>query len=256
MLFGFSLLMYSGRFLVLLWHPTTVSACRGVFTSCVPPPLLLKAVRDARGPAGPRSAVHSSSSLPRTFTLRRSVRLLGPESGHLSGVAGVFVYSSTVHLAILSVKVFSVAMFSDFLVLEGKDTFYGFSRGSRVVISWALKDLSGDPSKYPATMCSDEKGNPGLLRGKGRLCQISEFAVSHRPLSGLRGGHPLRKQPDERVVHVVLVPCAISRGGRLVDLHGRIRGALRWRVLFGWKPSESHGRSSEGTRLANVSKET
>ena len=135
LLFGFSLLMYSGRFLVLLWHPTTGSACRGVFTSCVPPPLLLKAVRDARGPAGPRSAVHSPSAFRRTFTLRHSVRLLGSESGHLSGgVAGVFVYSSAVHFVFLSVKAFSVAMFSDFLVLNGIDTFYGFFRSSRVVI--------------------------------------------------------------------------------------------------------------------------
>ena len=63
-------------------------------------------------------------------------------------------------------------------------------------------------------------GTPGFFEGKGRLRQISEFADSHRPLSGLRGGHPLGDQPDERVAHVVLVPCAISRG--------RIRGALRW----------------------------
>ena len=49
----------SSRFLCLLWHPTTGPACREAFTSCVPPPLLLEAVRDARGPAGPLSVVHS-----------------------------------------------------------------------------------------------------------------------------------------------------------------------------------------------------
>ena len=126
---GFLCLCTRAAFWFFFGIPLQVRPVEEFFTSCVSTSLLLKAVRDARGPAGPRSPVHSPSAFPRTFTLRRSVRLLGPRVVISRGGAGVFVYSSAVHFVFLSVKAFSVAMFSNFLVLNGIDTFYGFFPG-------------------------------------------------------------------------------------------------------------------------------